>query len=396
MRFLYNIFIFIYQIGLRFYALFNDKTKQIILEQKGLIYKIINETKGHSNIVWFHAASLGEFEQGKNVIQTYKEKNPTHKILLTFYSPSGYNNMKNNEISDWVFYIPHDRPKNAKLFIEHIKPIKVFFIKYEFWFNFIQQLYIQKIPIYFISCKFRKEQYFFKFYGKWFAKELKKITLIFVQDEESSNLLKSININNSIICGDTRFDTVLKYSKEDFNNLIIKKFIKHNKVLVLGSIWKEDLKLITKTESLKSYKIILVPHEMHQANLCKGLKESVLLSEATSDNISDFHILIVDKVGILSKIYRYATIAYIGGGFGKGIHNTIEAAVYNIPVLFGPNYHKFSEAKDLINKNLGKVVKNPNGFRGNITYFENIDIKQTSKKYFNSKKGATKIILNHI
>ena len=230
--------------------MFNDKTKQIILEQKGLIYKIINETKGHSNIVWFHAASLGEFEQGKNVIQTYKEKNPTHKILLTFYSPSGYNNMKNNEIADWVFYIPHDRPKNAKLFIEHIKPIKVFFIKYEFWFNFIQQLYIQKIPIYFISCKFRKEQYFFKFYGKWFAKELKKITLIFVQDEESSNLLKSININNSIICGDTRFDTVLKYSKEDFNNLIIKKFIKHNKVLVLGSIWKEDLKLITKTKSL--------------------------------------------------------------------------------------------------------------------------------------------------
>ena len=214
--------------------------------------------------------------------------------------------------------------KNAKLFVEQIKPIKVIFIKYEFWFNYIQQLYIQKIPIYFISCKFRKEQYFFKFYGKWFAKELKKITLIFVQDEESNNLLKSINISNSIICGDTRFDTVLQYSKEDFNNLIIKKFIKHNKVLVLGSVWKEDLKLITETESLKNYKIIVVPHEMDQVNLYKGLKESILFSEASSNNVSDYHILIIDKVGILSKIYRYA-IAYIGGGFGKGIHNTLEA-----------------------------------------------------------------------
>ena len=149
--------------------------------------------------------------------------------------------------------------------------------------------------------------------------------MIFVQDEESNNLLKSINISNTIICGDTRFDTVLKYSKEDFNNLIIKKFIKHNKVIVLGSVWKEDLKLITETESLKNYKIIVVPHEMYQVNLYKGLKESILFSEATINNVSDYHILIIDKVGILSKIYRYANL-YIGGGFGKGIHNTIEAA----------------------------------------------------------------------
>ena len=194
----------------------------------------------------------------------------------------------------------------------------------------------------------------------------------------------------------TRFDTVLKYSKEDFNSLIIKKFIKHNKVLLLGSVWKEDLKLITETESLKNYKIIVVPHEMNQMNLYKGLKESILFSEASSNNVSDYHILIIDKVGILSKIYRYATIAYIGGGFGKGIHNTLEAAVYNIPVLFGPNYYKFSEAKDLINKNLGQVIINQNEFIRSITYFENIDIKESSKKYFNSKKGATKIILNHI
>ncbi|MAO71948.1 MAG: 3-deoxy-D-manno-octulosonic acid transferase [Flavobacteriales bacterium] len=396
MRFLYNIFIFIYHIGLRVYSLFNDKAKQIILEQKDLIHKIINETKNYSNIVWFHAASLGEFEQGKNVIQSYKKKNPTHKILLTFYSPSGYDYMKNNEIADWVFYMPHDSPKNAKLFTEQIKPIKVIFIKYEFWFNYIHQLYIQKIPIYFISCKFRKEQYFFRFYGKWFAKELKKITLIFVQDEDSNNLLKSINIRNSIICGDTRFDTVLRYPKKDFNNPIIKKFIKHNKVLVLGSVWKEDLKLITETKKLKNYKIIVAPHEMTQVNLFKGLEKSILLSEANSNNVSNSHILIIDKVGILSKIYRYATIAYIGGGFGKGIHNTLEAAVYNTPILIGPNYYKFSEAKDLINKKLALVVKNPNEFIQSIRYFENIDIKESSKEYFNSNKGATKKILGHI
>ena len=396
MRFLYNIFIFIYQIGLRVYALCNEKAKQIILEQKDLIHKIINETKGHSNIVWFHAASLGEFEQGKNVIQSYKEKNPTHKILLTFYSPSGYNYIKNDKIADWVFYIPHDRPKNAKLFAEQIKPIKVIFIKYEFWFNYIQQLYIQKIPIYFISCKFRKEQYFFRFYGKWFAKELKKITLIFVQDEDSNNLLKSININNSIVSGDTRFDTVLQYPKQDFNNLIIKKFIKHNKVFVLGSVWKEDLKLISEIESLKNYKIIVAPHEMTQVNLFKNFEGCILLSEADSNNVSDSNILIIDKIGILSKLYRYATIAYIGGGFGKGIHNTLEAAVYNIPVLFGPNYHKFSEAKELINKSLALVIKNQNELIPSITYFEKIDIRQSSVEYFNSKKGSTKTILNHI
>lgn len=392
MTFLYNIFILLYKIALWCFSLFNNKAKEIVENQKNLIQKIQSSTKSEENIVWFHAASLGEFEQGKSVIKIYKKKNPNHKILLSFYSPSGYNNIKNSELADWVFYLPHDTKKNAKFIAKNIKPIKVIFIKSEFWFNYIREMYKENIPIYFISSIFRKEQYFFQFYGKWFAKQLQKASYLFVQDAESKKLLNSINIKNVKVIGDSRLETVLDNAREEYTNKIVREFCKNSKILIAGSTWRNDLDLFKNLD----YKIIIVPHELDHLDKIKEINDSVLLSDCEIGNCNKYDVLIIDKIGILSKIYRYADIAYIGGGFGKGIHNCLEAAVYNIPVVFGPNYHKFKEAKEFISLGIAKSVNNPHEFRNAISNFEELNIKQISKDYFKKKIGASETITQYI
>ena len=392
MTFLYNIFILLYKIALWCFSLFNNKAKEIVENQKNLIQKIQSSTKGEENIIWFHAASLGEFEQGKSVIKIYKQKNPNHKILLSFYSPSGYNNMKNSELAYWVFYLPHDTRENAKFIAKNIKPLKVIFIKYEFWFNYIREMKKENIPVYFISSIFRKEQYFFKFSGKWFARQLQKVSYFFVQNTESEKLLKSIDINNVKVIGDSRFETVLDNAREEYTNRIIQEFCKNSKILIAGSTWISDLKLFENLD----YKIIIAPHELDHLDRLKEINNSSLLSDCKIADCNKFSILIIDKIGILSKIYRYADIAYIGGGFGKGIHNCLEAAVYNVPVIFGPNYHKFQEAKDFISLGIAKSVSNSDEFKNAITNFEKLDIKQISSDYFKNKIGAAEIITQHI
>ena len=392
MTFLYNIFILLYKIALWCFSLFNNKAKEIVENQKNLIQKIQSSTKGEENIVWFHAASLGEFEQGKSVIKIYKQKNPNHKILLSFYSPSGYNNIKDSELADWVFYLPHDTKKNAKFIAQNIKPIKVIFIKSEFWFNYIREMYKENIPIYFISSIFRKEQYFFQFYGKWFAKQLQKAGYLFVQDAESKKLLNSINIKNVKVVGDSRLETALDNAREEYTNKIVQEFCENRKILIAGSTWKNDLDLFENLD----YKIIIAPHELDHLDTIKEINNSSLLSDCEIGNCNKYDVLIIDKIGILSKIYRYADIAYIGGGFGKGIHNCLEAAVYNIPVIFGPNYHKFQEAQDFISLGIAKSVNNSDEFRNAISNFEKLNIKQISKNYFKKKVGAAEIITQHI
>ncbi len=396
MKFLYKIFILFYSIGIKIYSVFNKKAKQIVIGQKDILNKIYSETKESTDIVWFHAASLGEYEQGKSVILSYKKKNPSHKILLTFYSPSGYDAVKKNHIVDWIFYLPHDTKNNARFIACTVKPIKVVFIKYEFWFHYIQELYQQKIPIYFMSCKFRKNQYFFRFYGKWFAKQLRKVSHFFVQDMESEHLLKSIKIKNISISGDSRFDTVFSNSKTDFSDKRIESFIQKEKVIILGSVWKEDLKLFNDFNILPDYKIIIAPHEIDKISTYQQLSNSILLSKSDSKKISNYRILIIDKIGILSKAYRYADIAYIGGGFGKGIHNTLEAAIYNIPVVHGPNYYKFTEAKELLSLGLSHYIKNTEELISSVKYFENTEIKQKSREYIESKLGAARKITDCI
>ena len=396
MKFLYNIFILLFAIGIRIYSVFNKKTKQIVIGQKNILKRIHSATKDSTDIVWFHAASLGEYEQGKSVILLYKKKNPSHKILLTFYSPSGYDAVKKNNIVDWIFYLPHDTKNNARFIACTVKPIKVIFIKYEFWFHYIQELYQQKIPMYFISCKFRKNQYFFKLYGKWFAKQLQKVSHFFVQDMESEHLLKSINIKNISVSGDSRFDTVFSNSKTDFSDKRIESFIKKEKVIILGSVWEADLKLFHGFNILPDYKIIIAPHEINKISTYQQVSNSILLSKSDSQTISNYKILIIDEIGILSKVYRYADIIYIGGGFGKGIHNTLEAAIYNIPVLHGPNYFKFIEAKELLSLGLSHSINNTKELVASVKYFENTDIKQKSIEYLQSKLGAAQRITDDI
>ena len=396
MRFTYNTLIAIYQIGIWVYSFFDNKANDIIKGQRDLIKKIKKETKNQNNIVHFHASSLGEFEQGKSVIKEYKKKYPNHKILLTFYSPSGYNIIKNSPIADWVFYLPHDTKKNAIFFSEVIKPIKVIFIKYEFWFNYIIEYNKQNIPIYFISATFRKNQYFFKWYGKWFAKQLRKVNQFYVQSTTTIELLKSIKITQATICGDSRFDTVIENSNQVYKNEIIEKFCNKKKVLVAGSTWRKDEEILNNIYELLNYKLIIAPHEMNSISELKKLPNSILLSESSSSNISTKNILIIDQIGILSKIYKYANITYVGGGFGKGIHNTLEAAVYNKGVIIGPNYHKFEEAKEMISLGIIKSISTNKELITSIQYFEKQNIEEKTTPYFKSKSGAAIKICNSI
>lgn len=396
MRFTYNTLIAIYQIGIWIYSFFDNKANDIIKGQRDLIKKIKKEIKDQNNIVHFHASSLGEFEQGKSVIKEYKKKYPNHKILITFYSPSGYNIIKNSPIADWVFYLPHDTKKNAIFFSEFIKPIKVIFIKYEFWFNYIIEYNKQNIPIYFISATFRKNQYFFKWYGKWFAKQLRKVNQFYVQSTTTIELLKSIKITQVTVCGDSRFDTVIEKSNQDYKNEIIEKFCNKKKVLVAGSTWEKDEEILNNICELLNYKLIIAPHEMNSISELKKLPNSILLSESSISNISTKNILIIDQIGILSKIYKYANITYVGGGFGKGIHNTLEAAVYNKGVIIGPNYHKFEEAKEMISLGIIKSISTNKELITSIQYFEKQNIEEKTTPYFKSKSGAAIKICNSI
>jgi len=396
MRIIYNIFIFFYRIGIRVYSLFNEKANEIVISQKKLLKDIYSETKGEKNIVWFHSSSLGEYEQGKSVMLLYKEKNPTHKILLTFYSPSGYNIIRNNTIADWVFYMPHDTKKNATFIADKIKPIKAIFIKYEFWYNYIQELYKHKIPIYFISSIFRDDQYFFKIYGRWFSKQLQKVNCFFVQDIESSKLLESINIYQTKVTGDSRFDTVLSNSTEKITEEDIELFINNQKIIVAGSTWGKDLQILKDSKITSEYKLIIAPHELNHLEEILKLENSILLSNLKKKDSSKYQVLIIDKIGILSKIYRYADIAYIGGGFGKGIHNTLEAVVYKVPVLFGPNYHKFREPKELISLGIAQSINCSEDFLKAVKHFEITNIKEISTNYINSKKGSAHKITESI
>ena len=384
----YNIFILVYKISLRFVSLFNNKAKEIIKNQKDLIKKIETSTKGEKNIVWFHAASLGEFEQGKSIIKIYKKKNPNHKILLSFYSPSGYNNIKKSDLINWIFYLPHDTKKNAKIIAKNIKPLKVIFINQEFWFNYIEEFSKENIPIYFISSIFQKEQYFFKSYGKWFARKLQNANYFFVQNTESKQLLKSINNHNVKVVGNSRIESVLDNSKQKYSNKIIQEFCKKKKVIIAGSSYMSDWHLLKKLD----YNIIIAPHELNHLDKLKTINNAILLSNCKISDCKNCSILIIDEIGILSKIYRYADIAYIGGGFEKGIHNCLEAAVYNIPVIFGPKYHKFQEARDLISMGVAKSINNSDDLKNAIKNFEEKDIKKISSAYFNNQLGSSEII----
>jgi len=407
MIFFYNISLKIYYLVVLIVSPFNKKAKQWISGRKNIFEKIKKSGACETKNIWFHVSSLGEYEQGLPVIEKIKQKYPSHKIFLTFFSPSGYEIKKNSKTADYIFYLPNDSKKNARKFIELINPQISFFVKYDFWYYYLNYLKKNKIPIYIFSTIFRKKQSFFKWYGAWYRKMLFTFTHIFVQNEESVKLLKSIGIENVTITGDTRFDRVIDISENSKNFEIIEKFKDNKFVIVAGSTWQPDEEILINFINNREdqIKFIIAPHNIKDENIKRIsnlLKVSyTLYSKVKIEEIKNCKVLIIDNIGMLSSIYKYGEIAYIGGGFGVSIHNTLEAATYGMPVVFGTNYHKFQEAKDLIEIKAAFSISNYNELEMTIIKLLNNNelLSQTSaiaKKYVYANKGSTEKIIGRI
>ncbi|MBI9068045.1 MAG: 3-deoxy-D-manno-octulosonic acid transferase [Salinivirgaceae bacterium] len=403
MLFLYNLGIRLYVFAIRIASLFNSKAKLWIDGRKNSFENLKSDFQDNPKVLWFHVSSLGEFEQGRPVIEAVKKKYPDYKILLTFFSPSGYEIRKNYSGADFIYYLPVDTKQNAKQFLEIVNPTIAFFVKYEYWFHYLKQLNNKKIPTYIFSAIFRENQLFFKPQGKWYRKMLSFFKVLYVQNDRSKELLKTIGIQNVVIAGDTRFDRVFDISQQKKDLPLIEKFAQNSKVIVAGSTWEKDEELISDyIEAHKEIKWIIAPHEIHESHIEKIeklLKNKCLrYSGATQDNILSVNVLIIDSIGLLSSLFKFGHVAYIGGGFGSGIHNTLEAATYGIPVLFGPNYKNFQEACDLIEKNAGFSINNSSEFISALNSLFTDEILRNEAgnaaiNYVNSMRGGTKIIL---
>lgn len=407
MNILYNLAIFLYTLSIRIAALWNSKACKWIEGRKNVFTEIKSKVNPEEKKIWFHCASLGEFEQALPVIELFKKRNPSFKILLTFFSPSGYEVRKTYSGADYVFYLPADSAANAKEFIQLIKPSAVVFTKYDFWFNYILELQKNKIPVVVFSAIFRKDQYFFQEYGEWFLKILSKINLIYVQEETSRRLLSKAKFNNVIVCGDTRFDRVIQIAEKSVDFPLIEKFKNNTTTIVAGSTWNEDerilIELIKKRK--QSMKYIIAPHETNEKRITDLIgnipTSSLRFSQANESNVSDADVLIIDSIGILSQIYRYGDVAYVGGGFGKGIHNILEPAAFSVPIIIGPNYHKFNEAVEMVNLSMAYTIEKFRQMNNKITdlfFVKGSDkaIKARIGEYMKAKKGATEQVVEGI
>lgn len=357
--------------------------------------------------IWMHCASLGEFEQGRPIIELLKIKYPHYPIVISFFSPSGYEIRKNYPLANKVIYLPLDTTTQAKKIINSINPAIVIWVKYEFWWNHLAELKRRNIPVILIAAIFRKSQPFFKWYGQSWRKGIKLFHFLFVQNIKSLELLNSININNAAIIGDTRFDRVKEIADTKTDIPFIKEFINGHKVIVAGSTWEADEKLFAATiNNFENIKLIIVPHDIDPANIIrlkKNFNKSLCYSEVINNNtiIQSINILILDSIGLLSTLYQYADIVYVGGGFGKGIHNILEPAVYGVPILFGPNHQKFAEATEMINRGGGFCIKNSIDFTSTVmTLLNNNEALflagKNSKDYVLSNLGATEKINDYI
>jgi 3-deoxy-D-manno-octulosonic-acid transferase len=356
MLFIYNIIISIAGLLLQIIAFFVPKINLFVAGRKEVFPTLQNKIKPDDKTIWFHAASLGEYEQGLPVIERIKEKFPTHKIIISFFSPSGYEVRKNNSVADATVYLPLDSKKNVSRFIQLVHPDAVFFIKYEFWPNYLNELKSQNIPTYLISGIFREKQTFFKWYGGFYRKALDAFTYFFVQNEKSLQLLHQLGKENTVISGDTRFDRVASILERDNALDFIDAFKNGTTTIVAGSTWPKDEELLLNfiNSSNTDCKYIIAPHNIkpEQIQQIKNncTKKVLLFSEKEDKDVANYEVFIIDTIGILTKIYSYADIAYVGGGFGHpGVHNILEPATFGIPILIGPNYSHFAEATDLVN-----------------------------------------------
>ena len=357
---MYSLGIYLMALGVRVAALFKEKLRKMVQGHRAT-WQMLRALSGKDTYVWFHAASLGEFEQGRPLMERLRREHPEKKILLTFFSPSGYEVRKNYDGADLVCYLPCDTPLNARRFLKLARPEAAFFIKYEFWRNYIEVLYKRGIPCYSVSSIFRENQIFFRPYGRGYARCLSRMTHLFVQNETSRRLLEGIGVTNVDVVGDTRFDRVLDIRNAAKPLPLAERFAGCWKVLVAGSSWPQDEEIIIPYfNKHPNLKLVLAPHvvsEEHLQAIERQLARPALrYSKATPKAVAEVDCLIIDCYGLLSSIYRYASMAYVGGGFGVGIHNVPEAAVYGIPVIIGPNNKKFREAQALLRCGGGKEI----------------------------------------
>lgn len=400
MLWLYNIGISFYGLIVSAFSIFNSKAKLFSRGRKNIfdhIEKTVDTTQRH---IWFHFASLGEFEQGRPVLEKIKELHPQKRIVITFFSPSGYEIRKNYALAAGVFYLPLDTAGNAKRFISLINPEMAVFTKYEFWYHYFKTLNAQHIPLYLISGIFRPDQIFFRWYGSFHRKILSFVDHFFVQNRESVDLLNRLKLENVSLSGDTRFDRVAENASSPKKVTLVENMCTNNRVFVAGSTWPADERLIASLiRQQPDWKFIIAPHEIDEAHIQEieklipgAVRYSSLLK---GDSVAQT--LIIDNIGLLSSLYQYARISYIGGGFGLGIHNTLEAAAFGTPVIFGPKYDKFQEAKDLIALTAAKSIETENDLSAAFIYFKNNEeAGKTAAKYVNEKTGSTRQILEFI
>ncbi len=408
MLFLYNLILLLASQVVKLLALFSPKMKLFVDGRKEVFSILKSKINTTDKTIWFHAASLGEYEQGLPVIEKIKIQYPNHKIVVTFFSPSGYEVRKNNTVADATVYLPLDTKSNAQKFIKAINPELVFFIKYEYWPNYLNELKKLEIKTYLISGIFREKQAFFKWYGGFYRNALKTFDYFFVQNESSKNLIQSIGFNNVKISGDTRFDRVVSILERDNSLDFIEQFKNNKTTIVIGSSWPKDENLLVNyiNNASDEIKFIIAPHNIKAeqiSNLKSQItKTSVLFSEKSTIDLSNFNVFIIDTIGILTKIYSYADIAYVGGGFGNpGVHNILEPATFGVPIIIGPNYSHFAEATALVHQEGCISISNQNELNDAFNLLINNEDERNEKGHICStfvqmNKGATDVILNRI
>ena len=412
MLFLYNIITLLAAQLLKFVALFSPKMKLFVDGRKSVFQTLTDKIKPSDKTIWFHAASLGEYEQGLPVIEAIKQQFPSHKIVVTFFSPSGYEVRKNNTVADVTVYLPLDTISNAKQFISLVHPEMAFFIKYEYWPNYLNELKKQQIKTYLISGILRENQAFFKWYGGFYRNALKTFDYFFVQNESSKKLLQSIGFNNVKVSGDTRFDRVVSILERDNSLDFIEQFKDNKTTIVIGSSWPKDESLLINyiNQSSDDVKFIIAPHNIKQEQIQELknaiTKKIVLFSENVETrhalSLQEYSVFIIDTIGILTKIYSYADIAYVGGGFGNpGVHNILEPATFGVPVMIGPNYSHFAEATALVNMEGCISIQNQTQLNEAFDLLlrnedERLEKGHICSTFVQMNKGATQTIMNHI
>lgn len=405
MRLLYSAAIYLYRSFIWLTSFFNKKATLWITGRKDIFEQLEKAIDKRDRLFWIHCASLGEFEQGRPIIEKLKAKHPDLKILLTFFSPSGYEVRKNYKEADYVFYLPADTKKNARRFLKIVQPNFAIFVKYEFWYHYLHELKKHQIPTYLISAIFHiKQPFFSSLYGKFFQSILHCFQFIFVQNKNSAKLLQSIDIQNFEVVGDTRIDRVLQISKTTRTFPKVEQFKVGAPLLICGSTWQPDEAILCPyiNEDKSNWKYIFAPHDISENHLQKLESQLQVSHQRYSQFQADYsaRVLIIDNIGLLSQLYQYGKVAYIGGGFGAGIHNTLEPAAFGLPILFGKKYEKFEEAVALVQKKGAFVVKNHADFEQYFQSLQEEDVRRRAsekvKNYLQDNEGATEKILEHL